>query len=122
MPLDLRAAFPEQNDECTGGDSQPPRRRAGRLLHKPRRVVETIADGAVAHDKDSATALLLRAERAVAEQVVVEPYLIQVTHKDDGDILPVRYREAIRALGPSVRPDIVTDRSGRSITTHFGNS
>lgn len=72
---------------------------------------ETIADGAVAHDKDSATALLLRAERAVAEQVVVEPYLIQVTHKDDGDILPVRYREAIRALGPSVRPDIVTDRS-----------
>jgi hypothetical protein len=36
--------------------------------------------------------------------VVVEPYAIEVI-RDAGDVRPVRYRERIRAFGPSIHPD-----------------
>ncbi len=43
------------------------------------------------------------AETATADAVVVDPYAIEVL--DDGTkIRPVRYRERIRAYGPSVHP------------------
>ena len=60
-----------------------------------------IADSLVCADAADTEAALAIAARAAAEQQrVVEPYEIDVT-TDDG-ITPVRYREAIRAFGPSV--------------------
>ena len=49
---------------------------------------------------DEAEALLEAASQGVAEQIVVGPYLIDVAV--DGDrIKPTRYREHIRATGPT---------------------
>ena len=60
-----------------------------------------IADSLVCPDADATAAAMVTAARAEAEdQHVVTPYEIDVT--TDGDIRPVRYREAIRAFGPSV--------------------
>lgn len=54
---------------------------------------------------DEAAALAAIGAQAVAERVVVGPYLIDVER--DGDaIVPLRYRERIRAYGPSNRPDL----------------
>ena len=44
------------------------------------------------------------ADAAAKAAVVVEPYAIDVAQDGDG-IRPVRYRERIRAFGPSVHPD-----------------
>jgi hypothetical protein len=41
------------------------------------------------------------AEAAVARALVVAPYLIEVSEQD-GRLLPARYRERIRAEGPSI--------------------
>jgi hypothetical protein len=44
------------------------------------------------------------AEKAVADRIVVAPYLIDV--KIEGDhVTPTRYREVLRALGPSSHPE-----------------
>lgn len=57
---------------------------------------------------------MIVADTAEAEQVaaaevaarrVVETYLVDVTETADGPV-PVRARERVRALGPSVRPDL----------------
>lgn len=63
------------------------------------------ADAWVASDKDAEAALLARAEAAVADRVVVAPYLIDIV-RDAGTVRPKRYREWLRALGPSVRTDL----------------
>ncbi len=59
-----------------------------------------IDDGAVAQDDERAAALLAIGAAAAAAQVVVAPYLVEVTA--DGDIVPLTYRERIRAFGPSI--------------------
>ena len=51
---------------------------------------------------DAALALARQAER---ERIVVEPYAIDV-ELEDGVPVPTRYRELIRARGPSVRTDL----------------
>lgn len=68
------------------------------------RWVETIADGVLATSKDEANALLAAAQAAEVANVVVEPYLIEVTEQD-GRRRPVAWREVIRAEGPTVRTD-----------------
>jgi len=55
----------------------------------------------VAEDKDQAARLMTAAERAVAYRAVVAPYLIEVTC-EGGTVRPVRFRERIRAAGPSI--------------------
>lgn len=45
------------------------------------------------------------AEAEVAARRVVEPYFVDVEATADGPV-PVRARERVRALGPSVRPDL----------------
>lgn len=53
--------------------------------------------------KEAATeALLVRARDAVAHQIVVDPYLIEVA-ADAGDVRPLSFRERIRAQGPTVQ-------------------
>jgi hypothetical protein len=67
--------------------------------------VEDIARGAVAANQDAAQQLLAAAQLAEANNAVVEPYLIGI-RTDSGLRVPVSYREAIRAAGPTVRTDL----------------
>jgi hypothetical protein len=66
--------------------------------------VEEIGRARVAEDEDAGKALTAIAEKAVADRIVVAPYLIDV--KIEGDhVTPTRYREVLRALGPSSHPE-----------------
>ena len=67
--------------------------------------VEDIAAGAVVGDPDAAQQLLAAAQLAEARNAVVEPYLIAI-RIEAGLRVPVSYREAIRAAGPTVRTDL----------------
>lgn len=42
---------------------------------------------------------------AVAQRLIVEPYLIDL-RREDNEIVPVRFRERIRATGPTTRLDL----------------
>jgi len=64
-----------------------------------------LAEAHVASDDDTVAALKSAAARAVAEHAVVDPYLFEVDTQG-GATRPLRTREAIRARGPSVRPDL----------------
>jgi hypothetical protein len=66
---------------------------------------ERIARSGVVSDDEAAEKLLATARQSEAGRIVVDPYFIDVT-EIDGEIRPVRYREWIRATGPSVRPDL----------------
>jgi hypothetical protein len=65
---------------------------------------ERIDEGRLARSGDEAGLLMAGAERSAGEGKVVAPYLIEVS-VEGGLIRPVRFREVIRARGPSVRPD-----------------
>jgi len=62
----------------------------------------SISEGRVFEDADEAQAALATAKRHEAENVVVEPTLIEVTVDDAGQPRPVEIREAIRAFGPTI--------------------
>jgi Protein of unknown function (DUF2849) len=64
-----------------------------------------------AADEPAAGALLAAGERAVAQRLVVAPYLIEVETGKDG-LRPLRYRERLRALGPSVAAGPPADAAG----------
>ena len=59
-----------------------------------------VADSHVAASEEESEWLLDEAQRAVAAQIVVDPYLIEVETKD-GKPWPVKRREQIRAVGPT---------------------
>ncbi len=63
--------------------------------------VNEIADGLLLAGKQDAAERLLTAQQAVEENMVVDPYLIDVS-ADGGRLRPVLVRERIRAFGPSV--------------------
>ena len=67
--------------------------------------VEDIGAGAVVGNQDAAQQLLAAAQLAEARNAVVEPYLIAI-RIEAGLRVPVSYREAIRAAGPTVRTDL----------------
>ena len=66
---------------------------------------ERIDDARVAGDDAAASRLLAQAEGPGQAIRVVDPYLIEVT-REEAVPRPVSRREAIRALGPTVRPDL----------------
>ena len=68
------------------------------------RWVEEIGAARVADGEEPAKALLAIGEKAAAERIVVAPYLIDVS-SDGAHITPTRYREVLRALGPSSHPE-----------------
>lgn len=72
---------------------------------------EHIEDSLVAAEASQGEAMMEEAARAVAARRVIDPYLIDVAQKD-GAIVPVRFREVIRAVGPLVRPDLCKDVAG----------
>ena len=65
------------------------------------RWVERFEDGRLAINEDEAASLQAFADEAVARAEVVAPCLIEVSEQD-GRLLPARYRERIRAEGPSI--------------------
>jgi len=66
---------------------------------------EFIAGSVIALDAATANAMLATANQAVQDRVVIDPYLIDVA-EIDGEVRPTKYRELIRATGPSIRPDL----------------
>jgi hypothetical protein len=62
-----------------------------------------LADSAVARDAEAAKRLQAVGAQAAAAQIVVEPYLIEVSDAS-GKLIPITYRERIRAFGPSIPP------------------
>jgi hypothetical protein len=77
------------------------------------RWVESVEHGRLADDETAAAALLQAGEAAVGRAEVIGPYLIEIAIQDDGRPLPTRYRERIRAHGPSVRGDIAKQAETR---------
>src|SRR5262249_24858732 len=67
------------------------------------RWVEEIGLARVGDNEEAAKALLAIAEKAAADRLVVAPYLIDVS-ADGERIMPTRYREVLRAFGPSTHP------------------
>lgn len=64
-------------------------------------------DEARLEEDEAGWAALEEAGRAAeAAPHVVEPYLIEAERTADGGVRPTRYRERIRAQGPSVHPDL----------------
>ena len=82
------------------------RLRSGDVLYwKADRWVESLAEAEIFADDAAAEAALARAQISVTGNQVVTPYLFDV-RQDKGVLRPVKEREIIRSLGPSIRPDI----------------
>lgn len=63
---------------------------------------ERIGDSRLCDGTDDRDGMLAVAARAVAQCEIIDPYAIDIV--EDGDsIQPLRRREAIRAVGPSIR-------------------
>jgi hypothetical protein len=69
------------------------------------RWTEAIGCARVAVDEAGLEAQLAIAARAEAQGLVVTPYEIEVA-VDGGGVHPVHIKEAIRAAGPTTRPDL----------------
>jgi hypothetical protein len=66
---------------------------------------ESITEAVVARSPDEVRALEDRGAYDSAHNLVVEPYLIEV-REIAGRIVPVRYRERVRAGGPTILDDV----------------
>ncbi|TVR83613.1 MAG: DUF2849 domain-containing protein [Rhodospirillales bacterium] len=74
---------------------------------------ERIQDAIVADGKEADAALTAAADRAVADCIVVAPYLIDVDTAADSSVLrALRYRERIRSDGPSIHPEFAKNLKG----------
>ena len=67
--------------------------------------VQAFSDGDVFAAEADAKAALEAAQKSVAGNVVVNPYLFDV-RDEEGGITPVKERELIRAAGPTIRTDL----------------
>ena len=67
--------------------------------------VESINASKVLETKEEAERMMEIARKSEAKPEVVDPYLIEVK-LEDGAVVPVRYREVIRAAGPTNRLDL----------------
>jgi hypothetical protein len=67
--------------------------------------VSSVDEARVEEPGDGAEALLAAGQRLEAQQQVVGAELIDVDVAD-GHVRPTKYREAIRAAGPTNRPDL----------------
>ncbi len=65
---------------------------------------KNINAAAISETADATAALLARAEADAGH--VVGPYAIDVDRQADGSLRPLKYREALRTRGPSVRTDL----------------
>jgi hypothetical protein len=72
--------------------------------------VERIWDALVVREGEDAQPLEAQAARDVARNLIVEPYFIDL-REEGGCLVPVRYRERVRCLGPTVGTDLATGAS-----------
>jgi len=63
-----------------------------------------ISQAQISDDADTAQKLEASSQRAVGEQLIVEPFLIDITVENSVP-RPVRFRERLRVYGPSVRAE-----------------
>jgi hypothetical protein len=63
-----------------------------------------ISQAHLSGDNDTEQKLSDLGKEAVEQQVIVEPFFIDITERE-GQPVPVRYREFLRVNGPSVRAD-----------------
>ncbi|NQW00481.1 MAG: DUF2849 domain-containing protein [Rhodospirillales bacterium] len=66
---------------------------------------DSILDAQVLSDDTELDKRLTMANAAEQAKIIVGPYAIEVTEAEDGDVRPVRFRERIRAYGPSTHAD-----------------
>jgi predicted metalloprotease len=66
---------------------------------------ERLEEAIVARSPDEVKALEDRGAYDAARNLVVEPYLVEV-REDGGRLVPLRTRERVRALGPSILDDV----------------
>jgi len=71
-----------------------------------RRWVDTLALARVLDTPEAEARALEEGAAAVADRHVVEPYLIELSQAQSGALVPVRFRERIRAQGPTTRTDL----------------
>jgi hypothetical protein len=64
-----------------------------------------IDDARIAHSEDEAVEILAIAQKCEGNNEVIDPQLIDVTD-EGGALTPTKLREAIRAKGPTIRPDL----------------
>ncbi|MFQ5764930.1 MAG: DUF2849 domain-containing protein [Rhodospirillales bacterium] len=76
------------------------------FLAEGERWTEIVHESLVAEGEEEEAALMAVAEKFDRDAVVIQPYLIDVTRAGD-EVRPTRYRERIRAFGPSIHPDFV---------------
>lgn len=62
-----------------------------------------LSEAAIARSEQEDEALLANAQAGDADDQVIEPYSIEV-RAEGSTVKPVRYREAIRAKGPTTHP------------------
>ncbi len=60
----------------------------------------------IARTPNEAKALEATGAAEKAARRIVDPYLVEITIEAGDAPVPVRYRERLRTLGPSVRPDL----------------
>ena len=74
--------------------------------------VPTLGAAEIADGDGRAAELLRIGEADAAEnQVIIDPYLIDV-EEQGGQLRPTKFREVIRCLGPTVRPDFGPQAEG----------
>jgi hypothetical protein len=66
---------------------------------------ENLAEALVARSPEEVKALEDRAVWDATRSLVVEPYLVEV-REAAGGVVPIRYRERVRAGGPSILDDV----------------
>ena len=77
--------------------------------------VESLAEAQIFADEVAAEAALAQAQISVTGNRVVTPYLFDV-RQDKSGVHPVKEREIIRSLGPSIRPN-----TGKQSVPEFNN-
>jgi hypothetical protein len=66
--------------------------------------VERLAEATVFSDQESSAAALLSAQKDEQANLVIDVYAVDVAARSGG-LAPVKLREAIRAQGPTVKPE-----------------
>jgi hypothetical protein len=75
------------------------------FLGQDGRWVERIESCPPASTEEEGEKLLDLAHQAEQRQEIIDPNLIEVEERD-GKLVPVKRREAIRAMGPTIRKDL----------------
>lgn len=63
-------------------------------------------EAAIARTESEANELLQRAQADFKANRIVDPYLAEVSIREDGRPEPIHYREKMRTKGPTIRPDL----------------